>query len=204
MIEVELEGCRHEVIAPSFTAFLEEHADALERGDYRLGELGIESTEANVSDPTTWGLPAYLAGAVFEEAADAPAPTSPERIGPDEEVTLEGEMGTLMGGKEVFFTIHTADGREHTVVAKPGMTKGYSSIAIRQGARVVAKRYTPEIGSWFVDEMGSEPPEFVALTYYDAASREGLVGRDPPPRLACRVLLAPAMFAPPPQPGGVP
>ena len=80
-------------------------------------------------------------------------------------MTFEGEMGVLMGGPEILFSLHTDDGQERTFLAKPRHTKGYAAIAVRQRARVRAVGYKAELGSVFVEQVGSEPPEFFVVEY---------------------------------------
>lgn len=165
VIEVDLESCTYRVLSPSFADFLEVYATSLEQGDFSVGDDGLRSDESNLVSPTEWGVPAYLAAVSYETASpDASTPTL-EEIASGQEVTFEGEMGVLMGGPETIFSLEAADGQEHTFLAQPGLTKGYSSIAVQQGARVRARRYTSDTRSFFVDQAGSELPDFVALEY---------------------------------------
>ena len=165
VIEVDPESCTYRVLAPSFVDFLEGHAAALERGAFEIGEDGLHSPEEGAADPTGWGIPAYLAEVEFEARAADPAASRPDSVAEGEEVELEGEMGMLLGGPEIIFSLETPDGAEHTFLAKPGLTKGYSSIAVRQAARVRARPYTSDVESLFVEQAGTEAPHFVALEY---------------------------------------
>lgn len=97
-----------------------------------------------------------------EGEADIPSEESHSSEG---ERTFEGDMGFLMGGPEILFSLHADSGRELTFLAKPRKTKGYAAIAVGQRARVRAVRYTAEVESVFVEQMGSEPPEFFVVEY---------------------------------------
>lgn len=173
VIEVDVESCLHRVLAPSLADFLEDHAARLERGDFGVDESGLVTPEGGAGDPTGWGLPDYLVGPLPDAAqagasrAGAPLEGPPFTDGhqSEGEVTLEGDMGVLMGGPEILFSLHTDDGQERTFLAKPRQTKGYAAIAVRQRARVRAVPYTSKIESVFVEQMGSEPPEFFVVEY---------------------------------------
>lgn len=199
VIEVDAEACMHRVLAPSFPAFLESHADALERGELTVADDGLRSDEAAASDPTTWGPPAYLAettdepappdagatpprpaptGGAADEASDGAEEQATDESGTEatdgaEEVTIEGTMGVLLGGPETIFSLQTDAGEEFLFLAKANLTRGYRTIAVQQRARVRARPYTADVGSVFVDQMGSEAPDYVALEYRMIRTRDG-------------------------------
>ena len=153
VIEVYPEGCRYEVIAPSFLDYLERYASELEAGKYSVQDGAIGSPDAE-EDPRTWGVPAYL------------VMTRPEPWAPDEasEVTFTGTMGFLMGGRQVVFALKTDEGGEHTFVATSGTTKGFGAIRARHRARVRATRFEGEVESHVLQSLG-RAPDFLAVEY---------------------------------------
>lgn len=165
VIETDPESCTYRVLAPSFADFLEGYADSLERGEFEIDADGIRSPEAGAPDPTGWGVPSYLSDTPFETSTSQPESSAGERSAAPDEVVLEGEMGVLMGGPEVIFSLETADGREHTFLANRDLTRGYAAIAVCQRARVRARPCTSDTPSYFVDQAGSEPPDFIAIEY---------------------------------------
>ena len=75
-------------------------------------------------------------------------------------------MESLLGGPEIIFSMETELGQTYTFLASPKLTKGYSSIAIRQHAQVKARQYSSDIESYFVEKALHPKPNFVAVEYH--------------------------------------
>ena len=159
VIEVDQEGCLYRVLADSLADFLTGYADELEAGTYTVGELGIASADEGATDPTGWPMPEYLAGVSFHAPRDASDASPPDGL------VFEGEMGFLMGGPETLFGLVLPTGEELAFLARPELTKGYRAIAVGQKAGVRARPCPADRKSVFVDQMGTEAPDYVALEY---------------------------------------
>jgi cell wall assembly regulator SMI1 len=171
VIEIDPEGCSYEVIAPSFLAFLESYAAGLEQGLFHVMDDCVQRRDHGKLDEATGDatqeMPDYLQQTAYEpyDSRERSENRSPSEIDANEIVTVVGSMGFLMGGPETIFSLVTEQGREYTFLAKPDVTEKYGTIAIRQAARVKARRYSRDVSSVFVDSMKTEQPDFVALAY---------------------------------------
>jgi cell wall assembly regulator SMI1 len=168
VIEIDAEGCQFQVIAPSFLAYLEQYADALEAGHYDTEEDGYIKSLHKIAweEIQQWGLPEYLKHVEYDryDVNEQSSRIDISGLAPDEEVTIVGKMGKLMGGSETIFSLQTEDGREYTFLAQPKMTKGYRAIAVRQYARVRAQKNIGQVESVFAQYQTTRP-DFVALEY---------------------------------------
>jgi cell wall assembly regulator SMI1 len=166
VIEVDPEGCMHQVVASSFLEFLEQHAGALERGDYTVVEGDITRVGERQDDPMRWGLPEYLRGVELERFVPGTAGADPDvaSLPEGQEVVIVGRMGRLTGGPEIVFTFITEQGTEYSILATRWATKGYGAIAVRQTARVTAERFVGQIESVFV-KYGMAAPQLLARKY---------------------------------------
>jgi cell wall assembly regulator SMI1 len=168
VIEIDAEGCQFQVIAPSFLAYLEQYADALEAGHYDTEEDGYIKSLHKIAweEIQQWGLPEYLKHVEYDryDANERSAGIDISGLAPDEEVTIIGKMGKLMGGSETIFSLQTEDGNEYTFLAQPKITKGYRAIAVRQYARVRAQKNIGQVESVFAQYQTTRP-DFVALEY---------------------------------------
>ncbi len=166
VIEVDPEGCMYQVVARSFVEFLEQHADALDRGEYVVVEGNLERACEKPMDSMQWGLPDYLRGVELESFVPGTAGVDPDiaQLAEGEEVVIVGRMGELMGGPEAFFTLITEQGTEYSILATRWNTKGYGAIAARQLARVKAERFVGQVESVFV-KHGLARPQLLARSY---------------------------------------
>jgi cell wall assembly regulator SMI1 len=174
VIDMDSEGCMHQVIAPSFLDFLNKYIDDLENGRYEIDEEGISTPSELVQNPTNWVMPDYLKQVCYEKFNSTMFSENPvvDDLPADQIVTIVGLMGSLMGGPETIFSLETSQGNNYTFLASSKLTKGYGSISVEQHARVKARRYTPDTESYFIDQVGSSPTDFVAVEYKMLRSKD--------------------------------
>lgn len=167
VIEVDPEGCMYQVVAPSFVDLLEQHAGALERGDYAVVDGDITRVDETQEEPHRWGLPEYLRDVEMERFVPGAAGAAPDigKLQEGEEVVIVGSMGELTGGPETIFTLVTENGTEYSFLATSRATKGYGAISVGQYARVKAERFVGQVESLFVQYGMARPPQLLARSY---------------------------------------
>lgn len=154
VIEIYPEACSHQVLADSLGDYLVQFADKLESGRFAMEHGSLVDSEAD--DSSDWGVPDYM---LQDNAVEAPREPGPG------EIELTGEMGVLAGtGDETFFTLHLDDGGEPAFLATRKGTKGFSTIAVRQRARVRAIPFDKRRSTFF------ETPDYEVLEYRMIAS----------------------------------
>ncbi|HYO12906.1 MAG TPA: hypothetical protein VE685_06920 [Thermoanaerobaculia bacterium] len=104
---------------PILVEFLEQHADALERGDFAVIDNDLTRVREMQDDPADWGLPEYLREVGMERFIPGGAGPDPDvgRLAEGEEVVIVGRMGELLGGPEIVFTLVTEQGTEYSILA---------------------------------------------------------------------------------------
>lgn len=166
VIEVTPEGCMHQVVASSFVELLEQHADALERGDFVGVDGDVTRVHETQDDPADWGLPEYLSKVEMERFLPGTAGPDPDvgALTEGEQVVIVGRMGGLTGGPEILFTLIAEQGTEYSFLATRRATKGYGAIAVRQYARVTAELFVDQVESLLV-QYGNPRPRLLARKY---------------------------------------
>ena len=119
-------------------------------------------TQPAASPPVLQPLLQPLKPHLKKPIAEPPA-REPSQSG--ERLIIVGEMTSLMGKKEMLFSVETESGNEYTFLASPSFTKGFGSIAIDQHARILAKPFQGEIKSHFIEQGLANKPDFMALEY---------------------------------------